>query len=337
MIALGDVFFRQRGDGHRRLALPVDLRQPRPEAVERGQRILDIHRRAAPDQRADVFGVDIGRTGDQALDHGRRGEHRHARPGIEQRDNLLRLEAAAFGDDLHAEPRHVLHDVDAGAVAHRRGVQDGVARRHRIDLAAIGQTRSHEIVVREHGALRPPGGARGVEQPGQIVARACNERRRIGGKQRLVAGAADGDQVFERFGRVRRDVGIEALGGKADARARLLQDVAELGAVQLGIGRHRGEPCVPDAVKQFEIMMRILGGDGDPLAGRQAELLAQGAGQPRGACRQLSVGCDHARAGRRRRPRRVTESGAGKPRRDVHDRAAVRCQTTALSQPKRIG
>ena len=175
--------FRQRGDGHRRLALAVDLRQPRAEAVERGQRVLDIHRRAAPDQRADVLGVEIGRTGDQALDHGRRREHRHARPGIEQRDDLLRLEAAALRHHLHAEPRDVLHDVDAGAVAHRRGMQDGVARRHRIDLAAIGEARHRKIVVREHGALRPSGRAGGVEQPGEIVARARHERDRIGGEQ----------------------------------------------------------------------------------------------------------------------------------------------------------
>ena len=80
----------------------------------------------------------IGRTVDQALDHGRRREHRDARPGVEQREDLLRLEAAAFRHHLHAEPRDMRHDVEAGAVAHRRGVQDGVARRDRIDLGGIG-------------------------------------------------------------------------------------------------------------------------------------------------------------------------------------------------------
>ena len=63
----------------------------------------------------------------------------------------------------------MLHDVEAGAVAHRRGMQDGVARRHRIDLAAIGEARHHQIVVREHGALRPSGRAGGVEQPSEIA------------------------------------------------------------------------------------------------------------------------------------------------------------------------
>ena len=191
-------------DGHGRFALAVDLRQPRPEAVERGERVLDIHRRAAPDQRADIAGVAIGRTGDQPLDHGRRREHRAARPGREQLEDFLRLEAAALRRHLHAEPRDVRHDVDAGAVTHRRGMQDGVARRDRVDLGGIGMACPVEIAVREHGAFRPPGGARGVEQPSEVVAAARRHVGGVGGEQRLVVGAADGDQVLEAFGRVRR-------------------------------------------------------------------------------------------------------------------------------------
>ena len=66
----------------------------------------------------------------------------------------------------------------------------------------------------------------------------------------------------------------------------MFEDVAELGAVQLGVGRHRGKTGVPDAEQQVEIVLRILGGDGDALAGREPEALAQGAGQPRGAAGQ---------------------------------------------------
>ena len=36
------------------------------------------------------------------------------------------------------------HDVEAGAVAHRRGVQDRVAGRHRIDLGGIGVARRRQ-------------------------------------------------------------------------------------------------------------------------------------------------------------------------------------------------
>ena len=70
----------------------------------------------------------------------------------------------------------------------------------------------------------------------------------------------------------------------------MLQNVAELGAVQLGVGRHRGEAGVPDAVEHFEIVGRVLGDDGDAVAGLEAELLAQGAGKPRGALGQFAVG-----------------------------------------------
>ncbi len=114
------------------------------------------------------------------------------------------------------------------------------------------------------------------------------------------------------------DLGADAVRRKANARAGMFEDVTEFGTVQLGVGRYRGEAGIPDAVKQLEIVMRILGGDGDPLAGRKSKALAQGARKPRGAFRQLAVGRDHARAGSRRRPRRVAESGSFKPRRDVH-------------------
>ena len=198
MIAVGDVLLRQGRDGHRRLALAVDLRQPRAETVERGERVLDIHRRAAPDQSTDVVGVRLGRAFDQPLDHGRRGEHRHALVRAKQREDLLRLEAAGFRHHLHAEPRHMRHDVEAGAVAHRRRMQDGVARRHRIDLGHVGEARGGEHAMRQHRALRPAGGAGGVEQPGEIVAGARHGIDGVGSKQRLVVAAADDDHVLER-------------------------------------------------------------------------------------------------------------------------------------------
>ncbi len=232
---------------------------------------------------------------------------------IDQADHFVRLEAAAFRHDLHAQPRDVLHDVDAGAVAHRRGVQDGVTRHHRIDLAAIGEARHRQIVMREHGALRPPGRAGSIEQPGEIIARARHDRDRIGAEQRLVFGAADRDQALERLRRVRRDLAVDAGRSEADARAGLLQDIAELGAMQLGVGGNGGEAGVPNAVQQREIVGRILGRDGDAVAGRKFEPAAQRAGQARGARGELAIGRNDAGARSRRRQRRMTESGAIKP------------------------
>ncbi len=59
----------------------------------------------------------------------------------------------------------------------------------------------------------------------------------------------------------------------------MLEDVPEFGAVQLGIGRHGHQTGVPDAVEQFEIVMRILGGNSDALAGDETKAAAQGAGK----------------------------------------------------------
>src|SRR6266542_6956084 len=119
VIAVRDVLFRQRSDRHRALALPVDLNKPRAETVERAQRILDIHGRAAPDDGANVLRVAVTRRIDQPLDHGRRREHGGARPTAEQSKNLGRLKAAGFRNDVDAEPRHMRHNIEARAVAHR--------------------------------------------------------------------------------------------------------------------------------------------------------------------------------------------------------------------------
>ena len=169
--------------------------------------------------------------------------------------------------------------------------------------------------MREHGALRPTRGSRCVEQPGEIVARARRDADGVGRKQCLVIGAADRDQPLERFRRVWRDLRVESGRSKADARAGMFEDKAELGAVQLGIGRHRGKPGVPDAEQQFDIVVRILGDDGDALAGLELEPIAQRAGKPRGAAGELR---------RRSRPRACPLAAAGsagwpRPARSSHN------------------
>ena len=63
-----------------------------------------------------------------AADHGRRREHDvAARRG--KLENFLRLEAAAFRHDVDAASHDMRQDVAAGAVRHRRGVQERIAGR----------------------------------------------------------------------------------------------------------------------------------------------------------------------------------------------------------------
>ena len=236
------------------------------------------------------------RAVDQPLDHGRRGEHRRAGPGIDQLHHFVGFEAARFRHHVDAEPRHVRHHVEARAVAHRRGMKERTAGRDGIDLARIGEARRREHAMGEHGALRPAGGAGGVEQPGEIVAAARPRRDGIGDEQRFVVAAADHDQVLERTRRMRRNLGIEPVGSEADAGAGMLQNIAELAAVQLGIGRHRGEPRMPDAEHELDIVEAILRRDGNTLAGFQAEVRAQRRRQSRGASGDFAVTPDNARA-----------------------------------------
>ena len=185
----------------------------------------------------------------------------------EQAEDFVRLETAGFRHDIHARPLHMRHHVKPGAVAHRRRVQHAVTGRGRIHIAEVGKARLCEIAVGEHRAFRPASRARGVEQPGKIVAIARLGQYRVGGKQRVVFGAADDDQVFESCGRVRRQLAVQSRRGKAHARARMLNDVAELTAVQLGVGRHRGKPAVPDAVNRLDVFDAVLGNDRDTVAG----------------------------------------------------------------------
>jgi len=53
---------------------------------------------------------------------------------------------------------------------------------------------------------------------------------------------------------MRRDLGVNATRGETNTRAGMIQNVSKLGAMQFGIGRHRGEASVPDTVEQRDIV-----------------------------------------------------------------------------------
>ena len=202
-------------------------------------------------------------------------------------------------------------------MAHRRCVQDRVAGRDGIDLAEIGVARRRQHAMGQHRALRTAGRAGGVEQPGEIVSVARNDLDRVGGEKLFELGAADDDDALQTVRCVRRDHAVESVGCKAHPRAGLFEDVAKLGAVQLGIGRHGGEPRMPDRIKNLDIVRAILGGDGDAVARLEAKA-CQRAREPRGTARRLAVGSQHAGADAERRTLRIGEAGAIEPHGQVH-------------------
>jgi hypothetical protein len=84
---------------------------------------------------------------DQALDHGRRGEHRHAAMRAQQLEDFGRLEAARFRRDIESAVGDVRQHVEARAVRHRRGMDDGVARCDGIDIGKVVEHRCHQVAL----------------------------------------------------------------------------------------------------------------------------------------------------------------------------------------------
>ena len=105
--------------------------------------------------------------------------------------------------------------------------------------------------------------------------------------------AADDDQPLEARGRVRRDFLVEPRRRETDARAGMLEDVAELAAMQLGVRRHRREAAMPDAVDRLDIFDAVLRDDRHAIAGLQPEP-AERICEPRPALGQYAVALRHA-------------------------------------------
>jgi hypothetical protein len=192
---LGVARLAQRGDGHRALALAVDLRELVAENRHRPLAVLDVHRPAAVDDRLQVAGVGAcgGGAVDQAAHHRRRREQRGARMRGDQGENLVRLETAARGNDLLRRRRDVRQDVHPGAVRHRRRVDDAVVLGDAVDVDEVARRHREQVAVTEHRALRPAGGAAGIEQPGGVFGRAGRDRRRFGGGELRIVRILDGD------------------------------------------------------------------------------------------------------------------------------------------------
>ena len=97
--------------------------------------------------------------------------------------------------------------------------------------------------MRDPHPLGPPGGAGGVEEPGQIIrcaGRGAFDRRALSGRQRRNT----------RPGKRRLMRGI----GQHHARARVGDDPCGLCSVQLGVDRHGGGPGIPDAIERQQVV-----------------------------------------------------------------------------------
>src|SRR5262249_32048736 len=138
----------------------------------------------------------------------------------------------------------------------------------------------------KHRALRSAGGAGRVEEPGEIIALAGPAFDRVGIKQRLVFGAADRDQTFERFRSMGRDLVAELTRCEADASAGMFQNVAELATVKFCIGRYRSQSGMTKAKYKIHVTGYILCGVGEWSAGLKEETVTR---RRRDLCRSLAA------------------------------------------------
>ncbi len=67
--------------------------------------------------------------------------------------------------------------------------------------------------------------------------------------------------------------------GHDDGRLAVVEDVGDLVAVEAGVDRHGHETGVPDGEQRLEVLGPVAHHDGDPVTGRQAEVVAQAGGR----------------------------------------------------------
>jgi hypothetical protein len=130
--------------------------------------------------------------------------------------------------------------------------------------------------------------------------------------------------------------------GYDDGRLAVVEDVGDLVAVEAGVDRHGHETGVPDGELRLEVLGPVAHHDGDPVPGRQAEVVAQTSGRtgrlrgertPAGVDAPASVS---AGPPGRRRPSRSTQTARfiAPPRRICGEPGAREREGPARSLPQ---
>ena len=266
-------------DGHRTLALAIQVVQPGAEQGERALEVGRVHRRAAVDDGLQAPRLRRAGAGviDEARHHGRRGEHADVGVARQCPEHALGLEGARQ-DYVVGSARDVGEGIEPRAVRQRRGMQDGVVRAQVVDVGVVAVAREQQVAVREHRAFRPAGGAAGIEHPGFVVGIAGLRRDRLSAKQRRVILRA-GDEN----GRHRPDAGRRQCVGdlrrrQAQARLRVGHDPGHLARMQLAVDRHRRQAGAPHRIQRRQELWAVVHRQRHAGAGRQPVPAAQRAG-----------------------------------------------------------
>src|SRR5664280_884293 len=161
---VGDDVMAERGDGHRRLALTVNLGQAVAHGFSRANQVIDVHRAAAVDNRPERRGAfdtrtRLGDVGDEPVDDGGCGEQRHVPQRLGNVADLCSVEPPAGREDVPGAVQHEDGTVDAGTVRHWSRVNRAVVRADGVDLHVVAEGQGQQLTVSEHDAFRPPGRA----------------------------------------------------------------------------------------------------------------------------------------------------------------------------------
>ena len=205
-------------------------------------------------------------------------------------------------------------------MAQRRGVNDRIARPDRVDFCDVGMAHHREHAMGEHCALGASCSARGVEQPGQIITRARLNRHRIAAQQLAILLTADGDQALHAARKMRRDLRIKAVRGKTNAGARMLEDITQLCAMQLGIRGNSGKPRVPDRTWKSPDSQANFLRRASRLARSETQSPAQSTREPRDPLRKFAIAANGALAEGDGGPVRIRFTRAEHPQGQIHDR-----------------
>ena len=181
-------------------------------------------------------GVPAERLGD-----GGDGEEQRGPARLQEVERLVGIEAARQRDRRAREDGRRGLDIEAADVEHRQHRQDVIRARHVVGGDRVERV-PQERALGQHGAFRPPGRSRRVDdEERRCEVTAPAERRRGGRGQLLVTVPAiargrrpAGHQVRHPAAHLLR-VGIEVRLGEEGARLRVAEDEAMLG---------RGEPPV---------------------------------------------------------------------------------------------
>ena len=277
------------GNGHRRLALAVDLREARPERHECGLAVFAVHRPAAIDdafQMVEPHPRQLRRV-DQALHHRRRREEERALPHVDEVHDFRRVETARGGDDADRAARDVRNQVEARAVRQRRRMQDGVAGFDALDVREKALRHREQVAVRDLDALGPARRAARVEEPRRIVR--CHRQRfgeRLVHHQPVVIVTVEADRgcsaAFHRCQRV-----LPRIIDKGRTRAAVREHEREFLRVQFRVDRHRDQPGPPAREQRFDVLRGVARNERDTVAGLQ----------PRGPHARGQTGGTHGKCG----------------------------------------